>query len=130
MLLAGGQLPDPVRVVFTIPGGGLGSNWELPFGPIAFDVRCESSAFVADEPSWPQQPGEIALALVRSSRGLRHGVIARISRRHLGLCYVFIIVAAGLAVAAFVLGLPGRIAIARKHPTTTGQCPGICEPIS
>jgi hypothetical protein len=29
---------------------------------------------------------------------------------------IFIIVAAGLAVAVFVLGLPGRIAIARKHP--------------
>lgn len=27
-----------------------------------------------------------------------------------------ILVAAGLAVAVFVLGLPGRIAIARKHP--------------
>jgi hypothetical protein len=29
---------------------------------------------------------------------------------------LFILVAAGLAVAVFVLGLPGRIAIARKHP--------------
>jgi hypothetical protein len=29
---------------------------------------------------------------------------------------IFIIVAAGLAVAVFVLGLPGRIAVARKHP--------------
>ena len=29
---------------------------------------------------------------------------------------LFIIVAAGLAVAVFVLGLPGRIAVARKHP--------------
>ena len=29
---------------------------------------------------------------------------------------VLIIVAAGLGVAVFVLGLPGRIAIARNHP--------------
>ena len=29
---------------------------------------------------------------------------------------LFILVAAGLALAVFVLGLPGRIAIARKHP--------------
>ena len=29
---------------------------------------------------------------------------------------IAILVAAGLAVAVFVLGLPGRIAIARKHP--------------
>jgi hypothetical protein len=29
---------------------------------------------------------------------------------------LFILVAAGLAVAVFVLGLPGRIAVARKHP--------------
>jgi hypothetical protein len=29
---------------------------------------------------------------------------------------LFILVAASLAVAVFVLGLPGRIAIARKHP--------------
>jgi hypothetical protein len=29
---------------------------------------------------------------------------------------MFIIVAAGLAAAVFILGLPGRIAIARKHP--------------
>jgi hypothetical protein len=29
---------------------------------------------------------------------------------------LFVLVAAGLALAIFVLGLPGRIAIARKHP--------------
>src|SRR5215470_20074845 len=29
---------------------------------------------------------------------------------------LFVIVAAGLAAAVFILGLPGRIAIARKHP--------------
>jgi hypothetical protein len=29
---------------------------------------------------------------------------------------LFVIVAAGLVVAVFILGLPGRIAIARKHP--------------
>src|SRR5258708_4600691 len=29
---------------------------------------------------------------------------------------LFMLVAAGLALAVFVLGLPGRIAIARKHP--------------
>jgi len=29
---------------------------------------------------------------------------------------MFVIVAAGLATAVFILGLPGRIAIARKHP--------------
>jgi len=29
---------------------------------------------------------------------------------------LFIIVAAGLGAAVFILGLPGRIAIARKHP--------------
>ena len=29
---------------------------------------------------------------------------------------IFIIVAAGLAVAVFVLGFPDRIAVARKHP--------------
>jgi hypothetical protein len=29
---------------------------------------------------------------------------------------IFLLVIAGLAVAVFVLGLPGRIAIARKHP--------------
>ena len=29
---------------------------------------------------------------------------------------VFVIVASGLGVAVFVLGLPGRIAIARNHP--------------
>ena len=31
-----------------------------------------------------------------------------------------IIVAAGLGVAVFILGLPGRIAIARKHPEAEG----------
>ncbi len=29
---------------------------------------------------------------------------------------VFLLVAAGVALAVFVLGLPGRIAIARRHP--------------
>ncbi len=29
---------------------------------------------------------------------------------------IFVIVAAGLSAAIFILGLPGRIAIARKHP--------------
>ena len=29
---------------------------------------------------------------------------------------IFVIVAAALAAAVFILGLPGRIAIARKHP--------------
>jgi hypothetical protein len=29
---------------------------------------------------------------------------------------IFVIVAAGLGLAVFILGLPGRIAIARKHP--------------
>lgn len=29
---------------------------------------------------------------------------------------IFVIVAAGLCAAIFILGLPGRIAIARKHP--------------
>jgi len=29
---------------------------------------------------------------------------------------IFVIVAAGLVLAVFILGLPGRIAIARKHP--------------
>ena len=29
---------------------------------------------------------------------------------------IFVIVAAGLTAAVFILGLPGRIAIARKHP--------------
>jgi hypothetical protein len=29
---------------------------------------------------------------------------------------IFVIVAAGLVVAVFILGLSGRIAIARKHP--------------
>jgi hypothetical protein len=35
---------------------------------------------------------------------------------YLTFLVLFILVAAGLAVVVFVLGLPGRIAIARKHP--------------
>ena len=52
--------------------------------------------------------------------GACHGIIVGISSRLLGLrnlpcCFCFI-VASGLGVAVFVLGLPGRIAIARNHP--------------
>ena len=35
---------------------------------------------------------------------------------YLTFAAMFIIVAAGLALAVLILGLPGRIAIARKHP--------------
>jgi hypothetical protein len=35
---------------------------------------------------------------------------------YLALAAIFALVVAGLAVAVLVLGLPGRIAIARKHP--------------
>jgi hypothetical protein len=35
---------------------------------------------------------------------------------YLTFLVLFILVAAGLGLAVFVLGLPGRIAIARKHP--------------
>jgi Protein of unknown function (DUF3302) len=35
---------------------------------------------------------------------------------YLALASIFALVIAGLTVAVFVLGLPGRIAIARKHP--------------
>ena len=35
---------------------------------------------------------------------------------YLGFAAIFALVIAGLAVAVFVLGLPGRIAISRKHP--------------
>jgi Protein of unknown function (DUF3302) len=35
---------------------------------------------------------------------------------YLTFAAMFIIIAAGLALAVLVLGLPGRIAIARKHP--------------
>jgi len=35
---------------------------------------------------------------------------------YLALASILALVIAGLAVAVFVLGLPGRIAIARKHP--------------
>jgi hypothetical protein len=35
---------------------------------------------------------------------------------YLTFAALFVIVAAGLAAAVFILGLPGRIAIARKHP--------------
>src|SRR5271167_4204737 len=35
---------------------------------------------------------------------------------YLAFATIFALVIAGLAVAVFVLGLPGRIAISRKHP--------------
>jgi hypothetical protein len=35
---------------------------------------------------------------------------------YLTFLVLFIVVAAGLGLAVFILGLPGRIAIARKHP--------------
>ena len=35
---------------------------------------------------------------------------------YLAIACIFLLVVAGLAIAVFVLGLPGRIAIARKHP--------------
>jgi Protein of unknown function (DUF3302) len=35
---------------------------------------------------------------------------------YLALASIFALVVAGLTIAVFVLGLPGRIAIARKHP--------------
>jgi hypothetical protein len=35
---------------------------------------------------------------------------------YLAIACIFVLVIAGLAVGVFVLGLPGRIAIARKHP--------------
>ena len=57
---------------------------------------------------------------LNSCVGACHGIIVGISSRLLGLCnlpvVLVILVAAGLGVAVFVLGLPGRIAIARNHP--------------
>jgi hypothetical protein len=35
---------------------------------------------------------------------------------YLALASIFALVVAGLTIAVFVLGLPGRIAISRKHP--------------
>jgi hypothetical protein len=35
---------------------------------------------------------------------------------YLALACIFALIVAGLTIAVFVLGLPGRIAIARKHP--------------
>ncbi len=38
---------------------------------------------------------------------------------------LFLFVAPGLALAVFVLGLPGRIAIARRHPEAAAALVGV-----